>query len=69
MLLANQIAELFEMQYLKKEVHEVYFWRRDKDQSFRQDDTIIFCVRTWPAQSTQYKKFTYLAIFPEKHGR
>ena len=34
MLLANQIAGFFEMQYLKKEVNdEVYFWHADKYQS------------------------------------
>ena len=45
MLSANQIAGFFKMQYLKKEVNDVYFkvyfWDADKHQSLLQVDTII----------------------------
>ena len=41
-LLANQAAGFFKMQYLKKEVNdEVYFWHADKYQIFLQVDNII----------------------------
>ena len=43
MLLANQIAGFFKMQYLKKEVnHEVYFWHVDS--RFSTIETIILSV-------------------------
>ena len=46
MLLANQIAGFFKMQYLMKEVEdEVYFWHGDKHQSLLQVHTIISGVR------------------------
>ena len=42
MLSANQITELFKMQYLEKEANlEVYFWHADKHQSLLQLDAII----------------------------
>ena len=45
MLLANQIAGLFKMQYLKKEVNNgVYIWYAGKHRSFLQSDTIILSV-------------------------
>ena len=41
MLSANQIAGLFKMKYLNKEVNdEVYFWHADKHRSLLQGDAI-----------------------------
>ena len=45
MLLANQIAGFFKLQYLKNEVNdEVYFWHVDKHLSLLLVDTIILGV-------------------------
>ena len=47
MLLANQTAGFFKMQYLKEEVNdEVYFWHTEKHRTFLQVDLIILGVRS-----------------------
>ena len=47
MLLVNQLAEFFKMQWLKEEVNdEVYFWWPEKHQIFLQVDTIILGVHS-----------------------
>ena len=64
MLLANQTAEFFKIQYLKKEVNdEVYFWHPDKHDSFLLVDSIILGIQLCPkypnnkfAISLQYLK-------------
>ena len=51
MLLTNQIAGFFKIQFPKQEVNnEVYFWHGDRHQSFLQVNTIILGLHT---QSTQ----------------
>ena len=47
MQLANQIAGVFKMQYLKRELNdEVCFWHADKHQSFLQGDAITMGVHS-----------------------
>ena len=47
MLLANQMAAFFKMQYPKEEVNnEVYFWNADRHRSFLQFNTIILGLRS-----------------------
>ena len=47
MLLVNQLAEFFQMQWLKEEVNdEVYFWWPEKHQIFLRVDTIILGVHS-----------------------
>ena len=47
MLLANQTAGFFKMQYLKEEVNDkIYFCHAEKHQTFLQVDLIILGVRS-----------------------
>ena len=56
MLLANQIAVFFNIQYLKKQVNDkAYFWHADKHESSLQADTIIFRVHSQAC--TNYPKY------------
>ena len=65
MLLANQIAEFFEMQYFKKEVNdEVYFWLADKNRSFLQIDATVILLMQACSKYPEIRSLYILAISP-----
>ena len=67
MLSVNEIAELFKMQYIKKEVNdEVYFCHAHKIEVFFKSILIFWVCATRHVQSTQNKKFAYLCNISRK---
>ena len=59
MLLSNQTAGFFKMQYLKEEVNDkVYFWHAEKHPTFLQVDLIILDVL-----SQAYLKYPKQEVF------